>query len=79
MTLVLTQEEQEQLDQLCERYEYASLLWHLTFPTKDSQVFRVEKVDLVEWRDVVRAEKKFLPGMHGTLRTKVTNLFNKTA
>lgn len=84
LNLFLTEQESKQLDDLCEKYPYAQLLWNITIPVKDRAgkekvgEFRVGMGDAWEWKSEVDKERKgFLPLCRDSLRRKLISFYEK--
>ena len=84
LNLFLTENESKHLDELCDKYPYAQLLWNITIPVTDKAgkdkvgEFRVGMGDAWEWKSVVDSERKgFLPVCRGTLRRKLISFYEK--
>lgn len=76
--LYLNSQENEQLLEIGDKYQWASVLWHIALPGSKPGHFVVYQADAWEWKEVVDQERKgFLPLAKGLLRRKVTELYNK--
>lgn len=75
--LFLTPDEQQTLENLGDSEEYAKLLWNITLPDNGPNSFVLDRADAFEWKDVVERARGILPRAQGTLRTKLTKLYEQ--
>lgn len=76
--LFLTSDEQQALESLGEREEYAALLWNIALPDGSSKTqFVVERSDAYSWKESVDSAMGILPRAQGTLRTKLQKLYDE--
>lgn len=77
MEIHLTREEQEQLEHIADKHQYAELLWNITMPCGIDGVFTVGHDDAHEWKTVVDADLAQFPATTPELRTKLFQFYAK--
>ncbi len=75
LRLHLTQDEQQQLEDMGEKY--AELLWNIAMPAGGSNDFTVDKSDAWEWKEVVDSTRGFLPRAQGNLKQKLQAFYER--
>lgn len=75
MEIKLTREEQEQLENIADKHQYAELLWNITMPSGTAEVFIVGSSDAYEWKTVVDADLAQFPATTPALRAKLSQFY----
>lgn len=75
MDLYLTEEEQQQLEILCDKeLSYAQSLWNITMPGKSRTHFTIDRHDALDWKYDSRGR---FPRAQGSLKDKLDSFYQR--